>query len=86
MNQKEQERIRRNAAALARIEELYLRDLEAYMQTGESMITDTSRGHIGKMLQQNGFNADLTTIPVERKVETGLTAVELAESEEDSWL
>ena len=85
MNQDEKARIERNAARCARIEKLLMDDAVALLETGESLITDTARGQLLKFVQQNGFNADLTTIPIERRLATGLTPEDLASSEEDKW-
>jgi len=85
MNKDEKERIERNAERCARIEKLLMDDAVALLETGESLITDTARGQLLKFVQQNGFNADLTSIPIERLLETGLTPEDLASSEEDQW-
>lgn len=85
MNKDERKRIERNAERCARIEKLLMDDAVALLETGESLITDTARGQLLKFVQQNGFNADITSIPVERILETGLTAEDLASSEETKW-
>ena len=85
MNKDERKRIERNAERCALIERLLMDDAVALLETGESLITDTARGQLLKFIQQNGFNADITSIPVERILETGLTAEDLASSEESKW-
>ena len=88
MNQEEQDRVRRNYAMLEEIEALTLEDaLKALKGEDGKMphLTDTARGQLLKFLQQNGFNADLTTIPTVEKIKTDLTATDLAETEETKW-
>ena len=85
MNKDERKRIERNAERCATIEKMLMDDAVSLLETGESKITDTARGQLLKFVQQNGFNADITSIPVERILETGLTAEDLASSEETKW-
>lgn len=84
MSPEEEARVRKNYKQLAEIEELTLQDaLDAL--NGEAKLTDTARGQLLKFLMQNGFNADLTTIPKVVKIHTDLTAEDLAETEEPEW-
>ena len=85
MNQEEQDRVRRNYAMLEEIETLTLEDAVKALKGEEAKLTDTARGQLLKFLMQNGFNADLTTIPTVDKIKTDLTAADLAETEETKW-
>jgi len=74
---------------LEEIEKLTLEDaikaLKGEEGEGVPHLTDTARGQLLKFLQANGFNADITTIPTVERVESGLTAEDLAETEEHKW-
>jgi len=75
---------------LEKIEKLTLEDAIKALEGGEEegegpRLTDTARGQLLKFLQSNGFNADITTIPTVQKCESGLTAEDLAETEEHKW-
>jgi hypothetical protein len=87
MNKKERARVERNAELLERIEEMALKDVLALYkgEDYESPLTDTARGQILKFLKDNGFNADITSIPSTSRLASGLTAEDLADTAEASW-
>ncbi len=88
MTPEEEARVRRNYAALEEIETLTLEDALKALKGEEGnlpKLTDTARGQLIKFLESNGFNADLTTIPTTVKIETDLTAADLAATEETQW-
>ena len=88
MTPEEQERVRRNYALLEEIESLTLEDAVKALkgEEGETPnLTDTARGQLLKFLLANGFNADITSIPTVSKVESGLTAEDLATTGEPEW-
>jgi len=88
MTPEEQERVKRNYAMLEKIESLTLEDAVKALkgEEGETPnLTDTARGQLLKFLLANGFNADITTIPTVNKIETDLTAEDLAETGEENW-
>jgi len=73
---------------LEKIESLTLEDAVKALkgEEGETPnLTDTARGQLLKFLLANGFNADITTIPTVNKIETDLTAEDLAETGEENW-
>jgi len=73
---------------LEKIESLTLEDAVKALkgEEGETPnLTDTARGQLLKFLLANGFNADITTIPTVEKIETDLTAEDLAATGEENW-
>ncbi len=88
MDQREQDRVRRNYVMLEEIETLTLEDAVKALKGEEGQspnLTDTARGQLLKFLQANGFNADITTIPTVDKIETDLTSDDLAKTGEPQW-
>ena len=88
MTPEEIERVKRNYAMLAEIENLTLEDAVKALKGEEGdtpNLTDTARGQLLKFLLANGFNADITTIPTVTKIETDLTAEDLAATGEENW-
>ena len=88
MKPEEEARVRRNYVMLEKIEKLTLEDAIKALEGEDGdgpRLTDTARGQLLKFLQSNGFNADITTIPTVEKVESGLTAEDLSETEEPTW-
>ena len=88
MDKEQEERIRRNYRVLEQIEKLTLEDALKALRGEEGdtpNLTDTARGQLLKFLRENGFNADITTIPTVGKVKTNLTAKDLAETGEEDW-
>jgi len=88
MDEREEQRIRRNYAVLEEIETLTLADaIKALKGEDGNMpnLTDTARGQLLKFLEKNGFNADITTIATVADMPTDLTAEDLAATEETQW-